>query len=95
MVLHHNGRLRRHLEEIKKGDYVYLRVKRRDETKTRHKLSAVAEGPLPFVSVRGNTVVIRRVDDSVERASHDRVVLAPPRLTAEEITARTRPFTEE
>lgn len=70
-------------------------MQKRDESETRQKIAAVAEGPLPVVSIRGNMVVIRRVDESVERVSCDRVVLTPSHLTAEVITVHTGPFTDE
>ena len=68
----YDKRLHRQRETIKKGDSVFLRVKRRDESQTRHKLAAVAEGPFPVESVKGNTVVIVRPDGTVERVSRDR-----------------------
>lgn len=64
----------------------------------RPKLAAVLEGPLPVFSVRGNSVVVKRVDESgerISRESRDRVLIAPPRLTAKEVTGRTRLFTHE
>ena len=54
----YDKRLRRQREIIKKGDSVFLRKERRDESQTRHKLAAVAVGPFPVESVKGNTVVI-------------------------------------
>ena len=38
----YDKRLRRQRETIKKGDSVFMRVQRRDERQTRHKLAAVA-----------------------------------------------------
>ena len=57
-------------------------------------MAAVAEGPFRVTSTRGNTVVIKRPDDTVERVSRDRVVLAPNPFSAEELTERTRPLTD-
>ena len=87
--------LRRQRETIKKGDSIFLRVERRDENQTRHKLAAVAEGPFPVESVKGHTVVIVRPDETVERVSHDRVVLTPKPLTAAQSQEVTRPLTDE
>lgn len=84
-------RLRRQHRESKDSDHVLLRVERRDESKTRRKLAAVAEGPFTVDSVRGKSVVIVRPDDKVERASCDRVVLAPNTSTSEELVSRVRP----
>lgn len=77
----YDGLLRRHRERIKKGDYFYLISKRLYETETGPKLASVAEGPLPVVNIRDNMVVVKRVDDYVERVSRDLVVLSPTRLT--------------
>lgn len=59
------------------GDAIFLRVEKRDESDTRHKLAAVADGPFPVVSVKGNTLVIKYLYQKVERVSRDRVTLAP------------------
>ena len=90
----YDKRLRRQSENILKGDNVYLRVERRDESQTRHNLASVAEGPFKVESVKGNTVVILRPDNSVERVSRDRVTIAPARLTAAEVQDRVRPMTD-
>lgn len=50
--------MRRQREEIKADGHLFLRVERSDESQTRRKLAAVADGPFPIDSVRGNTVVI-------------------------------------
>ena len=72
-----------------------MRVERRDESHTRHKLAAVAEGPFPVKSVKGHTVVIVRPDGTVERVSRDRVVHAPEPLTTAQSQEVTRPLTDE
>ena len=90
----YDKRLRKQREEVKKDNHVYLRVERRDETQTRHKLAAVAEGPFTVISAKGNTVLIERNDKTVERVSRDRVTLAPPKRTAEEIQEVVRPLTD-
>ena len=87
--------LRKQTEVIKTDDYVFLRVERRDETMTRHKLAPLAEGPFKVVDVTGKTVVIERPDFSVERVSRDRVVLAPRPRTLPEIQNVIRPMTDE
>lgn len=64
------------------GDYVYLRVEKRDEAKTRHKLAAIAVGPYPVLRVLGNTVVIERLDRSVGCVKGDQVTLSPQEGTS-------------
>ncbi len=86
--------LRRHREIIKPGDIVFLRDERKDETDTRHKLAAVAEGPFRVDSVKGNTVVIEYHNAKVERLSRDRVTLAPKSLVPEEIAKILGPITD-
>ena len=54
----YDERLRLHGERIKIGDHVYLRVERKEEKQTRHKLAPVAEGPFKVKDVKDNTVVI-------------------------------------
>ncbi len=91
----YDKRLRRHRERIQKDDTVFLRVERRDESLSRHKLAAVAEGPFVVDSVKGNTVVILRSDGSVERVSRDRVTLAPTQISASAAREIVRPLTDE
>ena len=91
----YDQRLRRQSEVIKEDDYVYLRIERRDDKLTRHKLAPVAEGPYQVIQSTGNTVVIERPDSSVERVSRDRVVLAPQPRTQAEIQDVIRPMTDE
>ena len=62
-------RLSRQREVIKKDDNVYLRVERRDESQTRHKLAAIAEGRFKVLSTKGNTVVIERLGKTLERVA--------------------------
>ena len=61
------------------GDDVYLRVERKDDTETRHKLAPIAEGPFPVKKVdqENKTVFLERPDKTVENVSRSRVVLAP------------------
>lgn len=54
----------------------------------------VAEGTFPVDRVLGNTVVIVHPEKIVERASRDRVSLAPTPASLEELTARVRPWTD-
>ena len=54
----YDARLRRQSEFIGKDDHVYLRVERRDEQQTRHKLAPVAVGPYKVLETRGHTVMI-------------------------------------
>ena len=91
----YDKRLRRRRETTKKGDSVFQRVERHDENQTRHKLAAVAEGLFPVDGVKGHTVVIVRPDATVERASRDRVVLAPEPLKAAQSQEVTRPLADE
>ena len=70
-----------------------MRVERRDESLTRHKLAAVAEGPLKVITATRKTIVIERPDKKVERVSRDRVTLAPSQRTAEGIQEFIRPMT--
>ena len=72
----YDARLRRHRENIKKNDYVYLRVDRRDEKEHWHKLAAVAEGPFKVLDTHDKTVVIEKDDKTIERVSHDRLAFA-------------------
>ena len=95
MKRNYDERLRRHCEAIKPWDYVFLRVERKDETESRHKLAAVAEGPYKVESVKGNTVVIVYPDAKVERVSKDRVTLAPKSLEAHEIAKLVAPITDQ
>ena len=75
-----DARLRRNAEELVPHMYVFLRreyAPRSDgTTPRRHKLSPIADGPYPVVSVDESTVVIN-VDGDEERVSRDRVVRAP------------------
>ena len=82
--------LRRQREEIREGDSVFLRVERRNEADTRHKLAAVADGPFQVQGVSNNTVVIARPDNTVERVSRDQVTLAPEQLPVRDLQNRTR-----
>ena len=91
----YDTRLRKQSETIKMDDYVYLRVERRDENEHRHKLAAVAQGPYKVIETKGKTVVIEREDNTVERVSRDRVVLAPKPRTVQEIQQAVRPMTDE
>ena len=89
----YDRRLRRDNETIKPEDSVYLRVERRDEAETRHKLAPIAKGPYRVKAVdnRSKTVVIEYDDHSVENVSRSRVVLAPKRITPQELQESTRP----
>ena len=91
----YDARLRRQTEKIVPDDWVFLRVERRDEREHRHKLAAVADGPYKVNSTHGGTVVIQRPDNSVERVSRSRVVLAPQPRTVNEIQNAIRPLTDE
>ncbi len=91
----YDERLRRQSETIKPEDFIYLRVERRDENETRHKLAAVAEGPFKVISSTRHTVVIERPDQTVERVSRDRVTLAPRPQKPEEIQQIVRPMTDQ
>ena len=90
----YDARLRKQKEKVYLGDQVYLRIEKRDETQTRHKLAAFVDGPYPVVGVRGNTVVIERPDRSVERVNRDRVAVAPQERTSKEVEAIIRPMTD-
>ena len=46
-----NKRLRNQTEEIRTGDLVFLRIEKRDDNQTRHKLAALAEGPFEVINV--------------------------------------------
>ena len=82
-------RIRKTTETIKPGDQIFLRIERKDEKETRHKLAPIAEGPFPVIRVdtSSKTVVIKRPDESVENVSRSRVALAPK---AEEYGDKTR-----
>ncbi len=95
MKRNYDERLRVSREKIRPGDYVFLRVERRDENETRHKLAPVADGPFRVGSVRGNTAVIEYPDAKVERVSKDRITLAPKSLEPEEIAKVLGPITDE
>lgn len=71
--------LRKNAEVIRPGDNVFLRVERKDEKETRHKLAPIAEGPFPVLRVDGaaKTVIIKRPDESLENVSRSRVTIAP------------------
>ena len=91
----YDRRLRRDLENIKAGDFVFLRVERKDDKETRHKLAPIADGPylVKDVNQDAKTVVIVYDDQTVENVSRSRVVLAPRRLTPTEQVDETRPMT--
>lgn len=72
----------------------YLRVERWDDSHTRHKLFAVAEGLYLVDITRGNTGAVCRDDDTIENVIRDRVLLAPKVQTVEEFTARARLMTD-
>ena len=91
----YDQRLRKQSEIIKEDDFVYLRVERRDENETRHKLAAVAEGPYKVLEATRRTVVIERPDHSVEKVSRDRVTLAPRPRTVDEVRETIRPMTDQ
>ena len=77
------------------GDDVYLRVERKHDTETRHKLAAIAEGPFPVKKVykENKTVLLERPDKTVENVSRSLVVLAPKGPYIEELLEATRPMT--
>ena len=87
----YDRRLRKQKETIQEGDFVYLRVERKNAADHRHKLAPVAEGPFRVTKTTGNTVVIERADRSVERVSRSRVVLAPKPLTEAEMEQTLQP----
>ena len=72
-------RLRKNTDTIAPGDNIFLRVERKDDKDTRHKLAPIADGPFPVLRVdnTAKTVVIKRPDNSVENVSRSRVALAP------------------
>ena len=74
---------------------MFLRVERKDDKETRHKLAPIADGPylVKDVNQDGKTVVIVYDDQTVENVSRSRVVLAPRRLTPTEQVDETRPMT--
>ena len=76
----YDKRIRKSNEKIAAGDDVFLRVERRDETQTRHKLASVVEDPFTVHSVEGKTVVLQH-QDQLERVSRDRVTPAPKQMT--------------
>ena len=53
------------------GDEVYLRVERKDDTKTRHKLAPIAQLPFPVKKLdrENKTVLLERPDKTVENVS--------------------------
>ena len=88
-------RLRKQREEIKQGDKVFLRVERKNDKDTRHKLAPIAEGPYKVKSVNNDakTVVIEYNDRTVENVSRSRVVLAPEPQSMQELQEKTSPMT--
>ena len=70
----YDNRLRRTNTIIKPDDFVFLRVERRDDKETRHKLAPIAEGPFRVkeVDTASKTVVIEREDRSTENVSRSR-----------------------
>ena len=88
-------RLRKQREEIRKDDYVFLRVERRNDKEHRHKLAAIADGPyrVKDVNTEAKTVVIEYPDRTVENVSRSRVVLAPEPQTMKQLHDKTRPMT--
>ena len=74
---------------------MYLRVERKDDTETRHKLAPIAEGPFPVKKFYkdNKTVLLERPDKTVENVSRSRVVLAPKGLSSEQLLEATRPMT--
>ena len=88
-------RLRNTTEDVRPGDNVYLRVERKDDTETRHKLAPIAAGPFPVKKVDKDkkTVLLERPDKTVENVSRSRVVLAPKGLSSEQLLESTRPMT--
>jgi len=87
----YDSRLRKQVEVVKQGDYVFLRVERKNPKDHRHKLAPIAEGPFLVTKTDKNTVVIERSDRSVEKVSRSRVVLAPKPKTKEEVKEILRP----
>lgn len=69
MKRNYDERVRRQREFITTGDYVFLRLERRDEAESRHKIAAVAKGPYKVESVSGHTVVIEYPGAMVERVN--------------------------
>ena len=88
-------RLRKQTEEINAGDEVFLRVERKDDQDTRHKLAPIADGPFPVKKVdrEAKTVLIERPDSTVENVSRSRVVLAPRGPSNKQLLEGTRPMT--
>ena len=70
------ARLRRPVQQISEGSFVFVRRDHTPKTESRHKLAPVANGPLEVVGADEHTVVVK-IDENVERVSQDRVELAP------------------
>ena len=87
----YDSRLRKQVEVVKQGDYVFLQVERKNPKYHRHKLAPIAEGPFLVTKTDKNTVVIERSDRSVEKDSRSRKVLAPKLKRKEEVDKILRP----
>ena len=74
---------------------MFLRIEKRDDNQTRHKLAALAEGPFKVVNAVSRVITIERADGSIEKVSRDRVVLAPPVWEEAEIANAVRPMTDD
>lgn len=90
----YDKRLRCASEEINPDDNVFLRVERKYEKETRHKLALISERPFQVKDTdrAAKTALIERPDKSVEHISRSRVVLAH-RGSINEIRTAIRPST--
>lgn len=79
------ARLRKQREKIEESDYVFSRVKHRDENKHRHKLAALAAGSYLILAVDGKPVVLKRENRTVECVSRDCVTYVPDTRTKDDL----------
>ena len=89
-----DNRLCRQKEQVRAGDSIFLRIEKRDDSQTGHKLAPLAEGPLKVIEANNRVVTIERTDGTIERVSRDRVTLAPPAQTEDSTIETVRPMTD-
>ena len=65
----YDARVRNQAGVVKKGDYVFLRVERKNPKDHRHNLALIVDGPYFVTKTDRNTVVLERSDHLVEKVS--------------------------
>lgn len=82
---------------IKAADFLFVRVERRYDKKTQHKLAPIVEFPFRVKEAdeTNKTVVIEREDRFTENLSRSRVTLAPPPILADDLIKDNHPKTDE